>query len=276
MGTGFAAGAACRSIRAGSAVNFRFASLGSGSRGNATLVEAGSTRVLVDCGFPAREFVARCDALAFDPCSLDALLVTHEHGDHMRGIGAVARRFGVPVWMTHGTWRARDYGTIAQLNLFGGHAGAFRIGQLEIMPVPVPHDACEPTQYVFSHDGHRFGLLTDLGSITPRIVEAFSDLDALLLECNHDTAMLANGPYPMSLQARVGGQFGHLNNAQAAGFLAAIDQPRLQHLVAGHLSEKNNCPDLARASLEAVMVDGAPDLALLIQDRASEWFSISA
>lgn len=257
-------------------MNFRFASLGSGSRGNATLIEAGSTRVLVDCGFPAREFVARCEALGFDPCSLDAVLVTHEHGDHMRGVGAVARRFGLPVWMTHGTWRARDYGAIAQLHLFAGHAGAFHIGSLQITPVPVPHDACEPIQYVFSHGSHRFGLLTDLGSITPRIVEAFSDLDALLLECNHDTGMLANGPYPMTLQARVGGQFGHLNNAQAAGFLAAVDQCRLQHLVAGHLSEKNNCPDLARASLEAVMVDGAPDLALLIQDRASGWFSISA
>ena len=255
---------------------FRFASLGSGSRGNATIIEAGTTRVLVDCGFAAREFVSRCHRLDFDPTGLAAILVTHEHGDHMRGVGAVARRFGIPVWMTHGTWRAADFGAISSLNLFAGHAGGFRIGELAITPVPVPHDAREPTQYVFDHAGQRLGLLTDLGSITPRVVEAFDGVDALLLECNHDLEMLASGPYPPSLQARVGGLYGHLNNTQAADFLRRINHGRLRHLVAAHLSERNNSPELARQALEGVSADLGACLSLLIQDQASGWFAISS
>jgi phosphoribosyl 1,2-cyclic phosphodiesterase len=257
-------------------MTFRFASLGSGSRGNATLIEAGSTRVLVDCGFAAREFEARCARLDFDPGSLSAILVTHEHGDHRRGVGAVARRFKLPVWMSHGTWRAADFGRIDDLNLFAGHAGGFGLGEVEVTPVPVPHDAREPTQFVFGFDGLRLGLLTDLGSITPRVVEAFDGVDALLLECNHDPDMLATGPYPPSLQARVGGSFGHLANHQAADFLRRIDHRRLRHLVAAHLSEKNNCPELARAALSAVSADLDRCLSLLIQDHASGWFALHA
>jgi phosphoribosyl 1,2-cyclic phosphodiesterase len=255
---------------------FRFASLGSGSRGNATVIEAGDTRILLDCGFAAREFVARCAALDFDPVTLSAILVTHEHGDHMRGVGAVARRFGIPVWMSHGTWRAGNFGTIANLNLFAGHGGMLAIGDLAATPVPVPHDAREPTQFVFDHGGQRLGVLTDLGSITPRVVQAFGDVDALLLECNHDPQMLATGPYPPSLQARVGGHYGHLNNLQAADFLRRIDHRRLRHLVAAHLSEKNNSPELARRALEDVSQDLCGCLNLLIQDRASGWFTISS
>ena len=255
-------------------MHFRFASLGSGSRGNATIVEAGSTSILIDCGFAARELVARCEGLEFDPGRLTAILVTHEHGDHMRGVGAVARRFGIPVWMSHGTWRAADFGTIANLNLFASHAGDFHIGDLLITPVPVPHDAREPTQFIFAHQGLRLGMLTDLGSITPRVVESFDGVDALLLECNHDPDMLAAGPYPPSLQARVGGHYGHLNNGQAADFLRRIDHCRLRHLVAAHLSEKNNSPALARQALEAVSEDVGACLSLLIQDQASDWFCI--
>lgn len=257
-------------------MGFRFASLGSGSRGNATVIEAGSTSVLVDCGFAARELVARCEVLEFDPGALSAILVTHEHGDHVRGVGAMARRFGIPVWMTHGTWRSADFGPIADLNLFAGHDGDFRIGDLQVTPVPVPHDAREPTQFVFTRDGLRLGVLTDLGSITPRVLHSFDGVDALLLECNHDTDMLASGPYPPSLRARVGGHYGHLNNAQAADFLSRIDHGRLRQLVAGHLSEKNNSPDLARQALESVSQDLCSCLSLLIQDRASDWFAIES
>jgi phosphoribosyl 1,2-cyclic phosphodiesterase len=194
----------------------------------------------------------------------------------MRGVGAVARRFGIPVWMTHGTWRAANFGAIVDLRLFSGHGGDLRIGDLSVTPVPVPHDAREPTQFVFQHAGVRLGLLTDLGSITPRVVEAFDGVDALLLECNHDPLMLAAGPYPPRLQARVGGHYGHLNNAQAADFLRRIDHRRLRHLVAAHLSEKNNSPELARQALQAVSADLSRCLTLLIQDEISEWFAIAS
>jgi len=256
-------------------MGFRFASLGSGSRGNATLIEAGETSVLLDCGFAAREFLSRCNRLAFDPTKLTAIMVTHEHGDHTRGVGAVARRLGLPVWMTHGTWRAADFGAIADLNLFPGHGGGFDLGELRITPVPVPHDAREPIQFIFGHAGTRLGILTDLGSITPRVVESFDGVDALLLECNHDLEMLRDGPYPPSVQARVGGRYGHLNNAQAADFLRRIDHTRLRHLVAGHLSEQNNSPELARRALAQVSSDLLGCLRLLIQDETSDWLAIA-
>lgn len=256
-------------------MRFRFASLGSGSRGNATVVEGGGSRILVDCGFPAREFAARCDPLGLDPTAFDAILVTHEHGDHARGVGVVSRRFGLPVYMSYGTWHATDFGRIDDLRLFASHAGAFAIGDVGVTPVPVPHDARDPTQFVFDHAGLRLGLLTDLGSITPRVRAAFDGLEALLLECNHDPRMLADGPYPPSLQARVGGHYGHLANEQAAEFLSCIDHGRLRHLVAAHLSEKNNRPVLARNALESVAGGIGERLTLLIQDRSSAWFVIA-
>ncbi len=249
----------------------RFASLGSGSRGNATLIETGATRLLVDCGFAAREFEQRCGRLDFDPASLTAILVTHEHGDHRRGVGAVARRYGVPVWMTHGTYRAADFGRLENLHLFNGHAGDWRIGDVDVAPVPVPHDANEPVQYLFQHAGQCLGMLTDLGSIPPSVLRAYAAADALLLECNHDTGLLAEGPYPPSLRARVGGAYGHLSNAQAAAFLDGMDRNRLSHVVVGHLSEQNNTPSHARRALHG-LVDGR--LTVLEQDQVSGWFTL--
>lgn len=255
---------------------FRFASLGSGSRGNATLVQSGSTLLLIDSGYPVKEVVRRTALLEIDPATIDGVLVTHEHGDHMRGVGALARRFDLPVWMSHGTWRAADFGRVDRLNLFNSHAGQLEIGDIQVTPVPVPHDASEPTQFVLRHAQLALGLLTDLGCHTPHLVDCYAQLDALLLECNHDPRMLAEGPYPPYLQARVGGDYGHLNNGQAAQFLQQIDHARLRHLVAAHLSEKNNHPELAREALCAIAPDLEPRLTLLCQDATSEWFHIDS
>jgi phosphoribosyl 1,2-cyclic phosphodiesterase len=254
-------------------VSLRFASLGSGSRGNATLIQSAGTLVLVDCGYPARELTRRCEQLGVDPARIDAILVTHEHGDHIRGVGPVARKYRLPVWMTHGTHRARDCGELPERRLFGSHDGPFRIGDLEVTPVPVPHDAREPCQYTFASGGLRLGLVTDLGSLTPVLVSSLEGVDALLLECNHDPHMLANGPYPPSLQARVGGNYGHLSNQQAAELLRRIDHQRLRHLVAAHLSEKNNTPELAREAMLSV-ADFGERLNLLAQDEGSGWFEL--
>ncbi len=252
----------------------RFASLGSGSRGNATLVQGGDTLLLVDCGFPLKELRRRCALLGVDPGAIDAVFVTHEHGDHIRGVGPVARALEVPVWMSHGTWHARDYGELPELHLFNSHGGPVRVGELRIEPVPVPHDAREPAQFVIEHRGRRLGLLTDLGSHTPHVAERYRRLDALLLECNHDPAMLANGPYPPALQARVGGDYGHLNNGQAADFLGRIEHTLLQYLVVGHLSEKNNRPELALRALCGAVADIAPRLSILAQDQVSPWYEL--
>jgi phosphoribosyl 1,2-cyclic phosphodiesterase len=252
----------------------RFASLGSGSRGNATLVEAGQTRLLVDCGYTLRELEHRLDDLGLSADALSAILVTHEHADHVRGVGALARRYGVPVWTSSGTARAAALGDLPSLQRFASHGGAFRIGEVEIEPFAVPHDAREPCQFVFAAEGRRLGLLTDAGRITPHIVASLRCVDALVLECNHDPDMLARGPYPPPLRARVGGPLGHLSNAQAADLLQRVDHVRLSHLVAGHLSEKNNHPELAAAALLAVSPDLAPRLSVLRQDSVSGWFPL--
>lgn len=230
----------------------RFASLGSGSRGNATLVEAGGTCVMVDCGFSVAEAKRRLARLGKTPQDIRAILVTHEHSDHIGGVAAFARRFGTPVWMTAGTSVMHAASELPSLDWFDGHSD-FAIDDLHVTPFPVPHDAREPCQFVFGDGAVHLGLLTDTGTITAHIRAQLDRCEALLLECNHDAALLAAGPYPPSLKRRVGGRLGHLSNAQAAELLAALDTTRLTHLVAAHISEKNNRPDLARAALAGAL-----------------------
>jgi phosphoribosyl 1,2-cyclic phosphodiesterase len=244
----------------------RFASLGSGSSGNGALIAVDGTCVLVDCGFTLKETVARLARLGLTGRDLTAILITHEHGDHIDGAGVLARKFKLPVWMTAGTWRAysrcRPQESLPALNLFSSHE-AFAIGALHIQPFPVPHDAREPAQFVFSDGRWRVGLLTDTGSGTTHIEACLSACDALLLECNHDRGLLLGGNYPPSLKQRIAGPYGHLDNASAAGILGKLDNRRLQHLVAMHLSEKNNRPDLARAALSGAL------------DCAAEWIQVA-
>lgn len=230
----------------------RFASLGSGSRGNATLVAAGDTCLMVDCGFSLRETERRLARLDLLPQQISAILVTHEHGDHLRGVERLAAVHGIPVHATHGTLRAANFAQgVMQHPL--DPTQRFTIGEIEITPLPVPHDATEPCQYAFSDGALKFGLLTDVGSATPAMVAHFGGCHGLMLECNHDLQLLAEGGYPQSLKRRVMGLHGHLSNDQAADFLAAIDHRWLQHLVAAHLSEANNRPALARTALARVM-----------------------
>ncbi len=252
----------------------KFASLGSGSRGNCALIEAGDTRVLLDSGFAAREVELRLRRLGVEPDSIQAIVVTHEHHDHIKGVGAYARRYNLPVWMTAGTHRQDRCGELPQVRLFNCHEDGFSIGDLVVEPFPVPHDAREPAQFVFSHQGSRLGMLTDIGFYTPHIFDTLKNCDALFLECNHDADMLANGPYPPALQARVAGRLGHLSNVQAADFLRQFDLSRLQHIVAAHLSEKNNRPELvceAMAMVSTVVVDR---LSIAGQDEVTELFEI--
>ncbi|HEC17131.1 MAG TPA: MBL fold metallo-hydrolase [Sedimenticola sp.] len=252
----------------------RFALLGSGSRGNATLIEAGGTRLLVDCGFSARETERRLAWLDVAADSLDAILVTHEHGDHIQGLGTMARRHGLPVWMTGGTRRQGRHGDLPEIHAFSSHQAAFSIGDIRVSPFPVPHDAREPVQFVFGHGPSRLGMLTDSGAITPHILELLQDCDALMLECNHDMDMLAQGPYPPSLRARVGGRLGHLNNRQAADLLRRIDHGRLRHLVAAHLSEKNNTPELAAEALLSVSASLEARVTVSTQDETTGWLEL--
>jgi phosphoribosyl 1,2-cyclic phosphodiesterase len=237
----------------------RFASLGSGSGGNALVVEAGASRVLVDCGFSPDETERRLARRGLGPGDLAGIVVTHEHGDHADGAIPFARRHGLRVWMTHGTLRALAPGAEADavVTVIDSHI-PFAVGDLEVCPFPVPHDAREPVQFVLGDGKRRLGVLTDIGAPTRHVEAMLSGCEALVLECNHDARMLAEGPYPGWLKARIGGPFGHLANVAAAALLAAIDRSRLRHVIAAHLSEKNNLPELARGALAGAL-GCAPD-----------------
>jgi phosphoribosyl 1,2-cyclic phosphodiesterase len=246
--------------------------LGSGSRGNATIIDSGTTRVLVDNGFALKELEQRSASIGFALESLDAVLVTHEHADHIKGVGPLARRYQLPVYATHGTLRSGKCGKLDACHTIKPHGETFNIGDMTIKPVPVPHDANEPCQFVFSTGKTKLGILTDLGHITPVITEEFRQLDMLLLECNHDSQMLADGPYPPALQARVGGSHGHLNNFQAMSLLKEIQTQGLQQLVLGHLSEKNNHPDRVTEIVHEHCSHVADRFSILQQDEVSRWF----
>ena len=231
----------------------RFASLGSGSAGNALLVESEATCLMLDCGFGLRETVARLQNLGRQPGDISGILVTHEHGDHVGGVFRLARKFSLPVWMTHGSWVACGESDLGlDLHIIDSHR-SLTIGDLEVQPFPVPHDAREPVQYIFSDPTFRLGVLTDIGEITPHVRDLLSGCDGLVLEFNHDAQMLAQSSYPVSLKRRIAGRYGHLENSAAVGLLNQIDCSRLQHLVAAHLSERNNLPSLVVRSVARVL-----------------------
>ncbi len=230
----------------------RFASLGSGSKGNATLVQAGDTLVMIDCGFSAREATRRMSRLGVAPEQLQGILVTHEHSDHCSGVARLSRQHAIPVYLTHGTAASGRLDGCHEMRRFNSDA-SFEIGALSVQAVPVPHDAAEPCQYRINWGERRLGVLTDLGCITPHVVNHYRDCHSLLLEFNHDVDMLHAGSYPPPLKRRVGGDWGHLNNQQAAGFLREIDGDGLNHLVVAHISENNNSRHLAEQALVSAL-----------------------
>lgn len=250
----------------------RFASLGSGSKGNGTLVASGDCCLLVDCGFTIRETERRMARLGVSPADLSAILVTHEHSDHLSGVAPLARKYQLPVYLTPGTLRARDIGTLPEVHLIEAHS-PFVVAGIQVNPVAVPHDARESAQFVFRSGGGSLGLLTDLGTVTPHVEAHFTGCDALVLEANHDSQMLAQGPYPPFLKRRVGGAYGHLSNRQAAGFLQRVGCHRLQHLVVAHISEKNNTAELAREAL-AESVEQVANCIFACQRRGFDWLEI--
>ena len=251
----------------------RFASLGSGSSGNALVVQSGRTRVLVDCGFTIQETLSRLARLGLTPADLDALLITHEHGDHIGSSAALARRYRLPVYMTTGTRLAARDCLYPSLREFRGEEPVF-IGDLEVHPFTVPHDAREPSQFVF-HDGAvRLALLTDAGHVSAHMIACVDGVDGILLECNHDPALLAAGPYPQALKRRVAGPYGHLSNDAATQLLHAIDRTRLQHVVGMHLSERNNTPELARQALAAGLGCASEEVPLATQTEGFGWREI--
>lgn len=253
----------------------RFASLGSGSEGNGLVVEAGGSRLMIDCGFGVRDAAARLGRLGLSPADVDAIVVTHEHSDHVGGVAAFAARHGIPVWLTFGTLTVTGerFAGVECVYGFDSH-DTFAVGALEVRPFPVPHDAREPVQFVVTDGAVRLGVVTDLGTSTPAVEEALSGCDALVLECNHDAGMLAGGKYPPLLKARIAGRYGHLDNASSAALLASIDASRLRHVIAAHLSKENNTPAHARAALAGALNCAADWIGIADQAAGFDWREI--
>lgn len=249
----------------------RFTSLGSGSSGNALVVEQGRTRVMLDCGFTIAETTRRLARVGLAPQDVAAILVTHEHDDHLGGVARFAKRHAIPVYLTRGTgqWLPPDFPAVL-VRFIDPHT-PFEVDDLQVDPFPVPHDAREQVQFAFGNGDTRMGMVTDLGCATQHVVEKLSGCHALVIECNHDLDMLMSGPYPASLKQRVAGRFGHLCNADAAHLVEALDRSNLRHLLAAHLSKQNNTPALAAAAMAAVLGCDASWVGIADQEAGFGW-----
>ncbi|MGF1644764.1 MAG: MBL fold metallo-hydrolase [Thiotrichales bacterium] len=251
----------------------RCRSLGSGSRGNATLVETDESLVLVDCGFSAAEVERRIASAGYRVDDLDAILVTHEHGDHVRGADTLSRRYEIPVWLTPGCKLAMGSAEFHAPTLISSHA-EFCVKDLRIQPFPVPHDAREPCQFVFSNGTQQLGLLTDLGCVTPHILAVLRDCTGLLLEFNYERPLLMAGSYPESLKHRIDGAWGHLSNRQACELLVQLDRSRLRFVVGMHLSEQNNTPERVRTLLSQAVSGHDIETEIADQHSGCRWFEL--
>jgi phosphoribosyl 1,2-cyclic phosphodiesterase len=260
-------------------VTLRFRVLGSGSSGNATLVEAQGTRVLLDAGLGPRELAERLESAGVDPASIAAVFLSHEHGDHARGAASFSRKWGVRLAGTRGTYAAAGLGaeTIAGYDVL--EAGGSRVvGALSVRAVPVPHDGAEPVAFVVSWGGACFGHATDLGHVNRGLVEAFRPCQAVLIESNYEPVMLRDGPYPWSLKERILGGRGHLSNADVARYLAGGLGVACRRVTLAHLSQKNNHPEVALATAETGLVRGGrSEVRVTLSDaQGTDWIAVEA
>lgn len=253
----------------------RFRSLGSGSTGNATLVEVHSagrvSRLLVDCGFGIRQLDARLTRAGVAASDIDAVFITHEHSDHIGCAHAFSRKHGAAVWMSEGTWLATGAPDYAGRLHFARDGQDIVVGDLMLTPFTVPHDAREPLQLRCTDGARTLGVLTDLGHASAHVMARLQGLQALVLESNHDPELLAQSSYPPFLKRRVGGNYGHLSNQAAAEIARAVHHAGLRHVLAAHLSEQNNRPELVRALLAEALGTQPDDVLTANAAEGSCW-----
>jgi phosphoribosyl 1,2-cyclic phosphodiesterase len=257
----------------------RFSVLGSGSGGNATVVEAGGLRLLVDAGLSAKQLVVRMQQIGIDPASLHGVLLTHEHGDHIRGLKVLLKQFSIPVFATHATSRV-----VQESGIQGGTWKLFEAGQpfaisgVEIDPFSIQHDAVDPVGFVIAHLGRRLGVVSDAGFVTRSMTERLRNLHTLFVEANYDDELLeADTKRPWSTKQRISSRHGHLSNKQVAELLCEIAHPLLSRIVLGHLSSDCNCPNVVLKHLRECL-EGLGHMTVDIhcarQEEPSDWFAV--
>jgi len=264
-------------------MSLKFCSLFSGSSGNASYIGTEKTHILVDAGFTGKKVELALKDIDVDPSSLDGILVTHEHIDHIQSVGVLSRKYNIPVYANESTWAAMEdkIGDIAARNirLFENDID-FYIKDINIQPYSIPHDAADPVGFCFFHGHNKISIITDLGHTNSRIIKTVMDSDLVILEANHDVVMLREGSYPWPLKKRIMGLKGHLSNEDAALALVKMIKEKLTHVLLAHLSKENNIPHLAYKTvvdiLEAHGIKNGKDIMIDLthRDRASNFYHI--
>ena len=244
--------------------------LASGSKGNAIYISNGLCSLLVDAGLSGKAIEHRMHERGLNPASLSAIIVSHEHADHIQGVGVLSRRYGLPVYVAEGTWKAApQLGKLYETNHFECGC-AFSIGSLHVHPFSLSHDAADPSGFIFQQNGTKIGIATDLGIATAMVREHLKECTLLVLEANHDPDMLINGPYPWPLKQRIKGRSGHLSNQESKDLLCEVQHEKLKHVVLAHLSETNNTPEAAYQTVGSALTRCRPRLSVALQDRCGE------
>ncbi len=255
----------------------KFCVLGSGSKGNCTLIESGTTRLLIDAGFSGKEISRRMALINRAPEDLDAILITHEHGDHINGVGVLSRRYKLPVYANPATHQAAEARVKQLYQRWEFDTGTgFVLSDLDIHPFRISHDTADPVGFLVADGVNSVAYCTDTGKITTLIRQRLRQCQALILESNYDPEMLLNGPYPMHIKQRVRSNHGHLSNNDAATFLVELCDTAVQHVVLAHLSENNNHPDLVTAQVQQELGHRSPNFSLELarQDRPSRFITV--
>ena len=249
----------------------RFCVLGSGSKGNCTYVESGGAALLIDGGFSGVEVARRLASVGLDMGKVRAILVTHEHGDHVSGVGVLSRKYGLPVYANPGT-KAAAGPFLDKLHAFCPFTTGtpFTLPPFTIHPFAISHDTADPVGFTLEAGESVFGYCTDTGMVSRLIHHRLHRCQGLVLECNHDLEMLKRGPYPPALQQRIRSKNGHLANPEALAFLQSLVHDGLRHVVLAHISQSNNCHDLVRSAAEQSALPATTRFSLACQDKAGE------
>ena len=255
----------------------RFCSLGSGSSGNSFVVQNEITTLLVDCGFGLNETVTRLGRYGVSPDKINAILLTHEHEDHIKGAFSFSNKYKVPIYLSYGTFkmckkRINDNYDI-NFNIIES-TQSFMINDVEVTPIPVPHDAREPFQFMFKSNLKSIAIITDLGFITNHIIKTIKEIKALVIEFNHDKTMLVDSDYPQSLKNRVGGLYGHLDNMESIKLLKSINYESINWIAAAHQNEKNNDDTLVRRLISEATLKDSESIKVIDQMNGIDWLNV--